>query len=432
MKDNLAIIGMQWGDEGKGKIVDLLAPKFDIVTRFQGGNNAGHTIKVKGETVILHTVPSGALHPGVMNVIGNGVVVNPPALIKEIELLADFGINLENRLYISDRCHLTLPLHLARDKGSEQKRGSKKIGTTSKGIGPTYGDKIMRRGIRAGDLISEDYKKIITPNIEANLDRIQRLYKAEVPSLDEIIKEIETWRKRLNPFIADTGLYLNESMDDGKKILFEGAQGTMLDVDHGTYPYVTSSSSTTGGIPIGTGIAPKKIGKILGIVKAYTTRVGSGPFPTELSCDDGEKLRKMGSEFGATTGRPRRCGWFDLVVARYSIRLNGVDFIALTKLDVLDTFEEIKVCTGYRTGNEVLENFPADISKLESVEPVYEIFPGWMESTAGTSGFNDLPENARKYVKTLEKLMNCPIAVISTGAARSEHIFCENSYFSEI
>lgn len=430
MFDNLAIIGMQWGDEGKGKIVDLLSPGFDYVVRFQGGNNAGHTIKVKDETIVLHTIPSGALHPGVKNIIGNGVVVNPEALLEEIDLLEQKGIDLKDRLFISDRCHVTLPLHLVRDRKSEESMGAGKIGTTYKGIGPTYGDKMLRHGLRMGDLFSDNSDALIKASVEINIMRIKKLYNSEAPPLSDIMDNVKTWRERLRPFLSDTGLLLYNEVKDGKRVLFEGAQGVMLDIDHGTYPYVTSSNSSAVGISSGAGLAPSMIGRILGIVKAYTTRVGEGPFPTELDCSDGETLREKGREFGATTGRPRRCGWFDLVVARYSVRLNGLDFIAMTKLDVLDAFKKIKVCTGYKYEDEIIKSFPADLKMLIKMKPVYEEFDGWDCSTVGVREFDKLPVNAQKYIRALEGMMECGIGIVSTGAARDERIILDKRYFA--
>jgi len=427
MKDNLAIIGTQWGDEGKGKIVDLLAPGYDIVARFQGGNNAGHTINIDGKNIILHTIPSGVLHEKVVNVIGNGVVVNPDALLEEIDVLKQHGIDIKNRLLISDRAHLIMPYHLYRDKRSEKKLGVKKLGTTSRGIGPTYGDKILRRGLRAGYLVSEDAKDSIRSIVEANIERIKKLHDSNPLNTEKIMEEFDIWRVKLSGFIYDAAVYLYNSIKKGKKVLFEGAQGTMLDIDHGTYPYVTSSNSTVGGLSSGLGLGPGMIGSVLGICKAYATRVGSGPFPTELIDKTGDMLRKAGGEYGATTGRPRRCGWFDLIVARYAVRVNGLDYIAITKLDVLDGFETIKICTGYKYKSDIIKDFPADLSILDEISPVYKEFKGWQKPISGLTVFKDLPIEAQKYISNLEELMECPVALISTGPGREETIILNNT-----
>lgn len=428
MKNNLAIIGMQWGDEGKGKIVDLLAPHFDIVARFQGGNNAGHTVKFENNTFILHTVPSGIFRPNIINIIGNGVAVNPEALIEEMNSLRNAGVKFDHRLFISERAHLIMPYHLYRDKSSEESLGKRKIGTTSKGIGPTYGDKALRIGIRACMLVSDSYLEYIQDVLEANIKRIELLYQTKPIDIEEIYKKFEFWRSELGSFVADTSLLLFESIKNNKKVLFEGAQGTMLDIDFGTYPYVTSSSSSAAGITTGLGIGPSMAGEILGITKAYCTRVGEGPFPTELKDEQGNTLRERGREYGATTGRPRRCGWFDLVVARYAVRVNGLHHVAITKLDVLDEFDLVKVCTGYKFNGEIIKDFPADLKILENLEPVYTEFKGWKRSTAGVRRFEDLPAEAQSYLKALEEMMECPIAVISTGASREDSIVLSEEF----
>jgi len=428
MKNNLAIIGMQWGDEGKGKIVDLLAPHFDIVARFQGGNNAGHTVKFEGSTFILHMIPSGIFRPAIINIVGNGVAVNPEALIEEMDALKKLGVRFDGRLFISERSHLIMPYHLYRDKSSEESLGKRKIGTTSKGIGPTYGDKALRMGIRACMLVSDSYLDYINELLEANIRRIELLYQAKPMDINDILNKFESWRAALRPFIADTSLLLFNSIKEGKKVLFEGAQGTMLDIDFGTYPYVTSSSSSAAGVTTGLGIGPSTVGSVLGITKAYCTRVGEGPFPTELKDKEGEILRERGREYGATTGRPRRCGWFDLVVARYAVRVNGLHHVAITKLDVLDEFENVKVCTGYRFNGDLIKDFPADLKILENLKPVYTEFKGWKQTTAGLKKFDDLPVEAQRYLKALEEMMECPIAVISTGASREDSIFLSEDF----
>lgn len=426
MKDNLAIIGMQWGDEGKGKIVDLVSSNFEIVARFQGGNNAGHTVKFGGNTFILHMIPSGIFHDNIINIIGNGVAVNPEALIEEMNALKALGVIFEKRLFISERSHLIMPYHLSRDKSSEDALGKKKIGTTSKGIGPTYGDKALRRGIRACMLKSDSYMDLMKDLIEANIERNELLYQNPPMDSNDLLKKFDDWRRILGPYISDTSLLLYNSIKNGKRALFEGAQGTMLDIDYGTYPYVTSSNSSAAGIASGLGIGPAMAGKVLGITKAYCTRVGSGPFPTELEDTTGESLRSRGNEYGATTGRPRRCGWFDLVVAKYAVRVNGLHAVAVTKLDVLDEFDPIKVCTGYRFKGNLLTDFPADLEILENLEPVYKEFKGWKRSTAGLRKFEDLPSEAQIYLRSLEEMMECPIAIISTGASREDSIILSN------
>lgn len=428
MKDNLAIIGMQWGDEGKGKIVDLLAPHFQIVARYQGGNNAGHTVKFEGNTFVLHMIPSGIFHSDIINIIGNGVAVNPDALIEEMDALKKLGVSFENRLYISERSHLIMPYHLDRDKNSEESLGKKKIGTTSKGIGPTYGDKALRRGIRACMLVSDSYLDYIKDLVEANIERSELLYRDSRMNIGDLLAKFETWRKALSGYVIDTSLILFNEIKNGKRILFEGAQGTMLDIDYGTYPYVTSSNSSAAGVASGLGIGPSMVGNVLGITKAYCTRVGEGPFPTELKNTEGEILRKRGMEYGATTGRPRRCGWFDLVVAKYAVRVNGLKSAAVTKLDVLDDFDSIKVCVEYSYKGTRIKEFPADLNILENLEPVYKEFKGWKSSTAGIRRFDDLPREAQQYIRSLEEMMECPISVISTGASREDSIVFQNNF----
>jgi len=418
------IVGAQWGDEGKGKIVDILSAEADVVARYQGGANAGHTINLKGEEYILHLIPSGILHPETICVIGNGVVVEPAALIKELNFLKAKEIEVDNRLFISDRAHIIFPYHKLLDQLSENKTGKDRIGTTGRGIGPAYADKFNRRGIRMVDMLDESYFKQKTKSCleEAN-EFIQKNYGQ--PPLDEkqILIDLLKAREIIVPFIQDTSIILNQAIQDGKKILMEGAQGTLLDIDHGTYPYVTSSNPVSGGACTGTGVGPTQIDEVVGVLKAYTTRVGEGPFPTELVGEDGTRFRELGREYGATTGRPRRCGWFDLVIARYAVRVNGLTSLAITKLDILDTLPEIKVCTGYRYKNTILKDFPADLRILEVCKPIYETFPGWQTNTCDIQRYEDLPTNARKYIEYIEKQAEVPVKIISVGAMRSSTIF---------
>src|SRR3954471_8233191 len=375
---NLAVLGAQWGDEGKGKIVDLLTPRFDIVARYQGGHNAGHTVYVKGRKFVLRLIPSGILHSGVVCVIGNGVVVDPEALFAEVDELAAAGIHVDNRLFVSDKAHLILPYHRDLDLLSEARRGERKIGTTSRGIGPAYEDKIARRGIRVGDLADP---RALEQNVRDNVIARNRLVHDSTMDWKPVLEQLLAFGERLRPMVRDVSLMLAEAMRGGKSILFEGAQGTLLDIDHGTYPYVTSSNASIGGVCTGLGVGPRAIGAVMGVVKAYTTRVGEGPLPTELTGEMGNRLRESGQEFGAVTGRPRRCGWFDAVAARYGVRINGLDALALTKLDVLDALDEVSICTAYTCNGRTLTEFPSDVSQLAACRPVYETMPGWSSPT---------------------------------------------------
>ena len=416
---NVAVLGAQWGDEGKGKIVDLLTPHFSIVARYQGGHNAGHTVYVNGTKFVLRLIPSGILHRGVTCVIGNGVVVDPQALFAEIDELTKHGIDVEGRLIVSDKAHLILPYHRDLDLLSEARRGERKIGTTSRGIGPAYEDKIARRGIRVGDLADATaLEQAVRDNVAARNRVVQDSTMDWRPVLDQLLMYAE----RLKPWVRDVSLMLSESMRAGRSILFEGAQGTLLDIDHGTYPYVTSSNASIGGVCTGLGLGPRAIHGVLGVVKAYTTRVGEGPMPTELVAEMGNRLRESGNEYGAVTGRPRRCGWFDAVVARYGARINGLDALALTKLDVLDRLEQIDICTAYTLGGRTLTEFPSDVGQLAACQPVYESMPGWTTPTAGVRRFEDLPENARRYIARLEEVSGVPAAIISTGSERDDTI----------
>ena len=420
---NLAVLGAQWGDEGKGKIVDLLTPRFDIVARYQGGHNAGHTVYVGGTKFVLRLIPSGILHPGVTCVIGNGVVVDPEALFAEIDELAKHGIDAGHRLVVSDKAHLILPYHRDLDLLSEARRGERKIGTTSRGIGPAYEDKIARRGIRVGDLADpQGLEQNVRDNVTARNRLVHESTMEWQPVLDRLLQDAA----RLRPLMRDVSLMLNDAMKAGQSILFEGAQGTLLDIDHGTYPFVTSSNASIGGVCTGLGIGPRSIGGVLGVVKAYTTRVGAGPLPTELDGAMGKRLRDSGNEYGAVTGRPRRCGWYDAVAARYGVRINGLDALALTKLDVLDGLERIEICTAYRCGSRTLTEFPSDVGQLASCEPVYESMPGWTTPTKGIRRYADLPENARRYIERLEAVSGVPAAIVSTGSDRDDTIIRED------
>ncbi len=416
---NLAVLGAQWGDEGKGKIVDLLTPRFDIVARYQGGHNAGHTVYVNGTKFVLRLIPSGILHPGIACAIGNGVVVDPEALFAELDELTRHGIDVAGRLVVSDKAHLILPYHRDLELLAEARRGERKIGTTSRGIGPAYEDKIARRGIRVGDLAD---LAGLEQNVRDNVTARNRLVHDSTMDWKTVLDKLLAHADRLLPMVRDVSLMLSEAMRAGKSILFEGAQGTLLDIDHGTYPYVTSSNASIGGVCTGLGVGPRAIGAVMGVVKAYTTRVGAGPLPTELTGDMGNRLRDSGNEYGAVTGRPRRCGWYDAVAARYGVRVNGLDALALTKLDVLDGLERIEICTAYRCGSRTLTDLPSDVAQLAACEPVYESWPGWPTPTKGAREFGDLPDAARRYIARLEEVSGVPAAVISTGSDRDDTI----------
>ncbi|MGE4397118.1 MAG: adenylosuccinate synthase [Sulfurimonas sp.] len=414
MKADL-IVGIQWGDEGKGKIVDRLACEYDMVCRSQGGHNAGHTIWVDGTRYALHLIPSGVLNPKAINVIGNGVVLSPESIIKEMEQFEA----LEGRLFISDKAHLNLSYHAMIDQAREKLKGEKAIGTTGKGIGPAYSDKINRIGVRVGELLNpEKLCSSIMSYFEQNRE-IFNILKIETPNEAELLNELEGYKAKLAPFITDTTQMIWRALDEEKKrVLLEGAQGTMLDIDHGTYPYVTSSSTVSAGACTGLGINPKDIGKVTGIVKAYCTRVGNGPFPSEDLGEDGKRLGKQGHEFGTTTGRARRCGWFDAVACRYASRLNGCDELALMKLDVLDGFEEVKICVAYELDGVEIDYLPQN---LDDVKPVYKSFKGW-EKSAGARRFEDLPQEAQEYVKVIEEITKTKVGIISTSPEREDTI----------
>ncbi|MFM7841853.1 MAG: adenylosuccinate synthase [Nitrospira sp.] len=412
---NVVIVGVQWGDEGKGKIVDILARDADLIVRYQGGSNAGHTVINHHGTFVFHLVPSGVLYPGKVCIIGNGVVIDPAALIEEMDGLQTKGVKFGRNFVISERAHVILPYHKAIEKASEQSKGSRKIGTTGRGIGPCYSDKMARIGIRMGDLLNPHlFRRKLEENLAEMNTFLDRLYKAEGFQVEKIFQQYMGYADRLKNSIVDTTVLLNQAVDRGKCVLFEGAQGTHLDVDGGTYPFVTSSSSAAGGACTGTGVGPTKIDGVLGIAKAYATRVGGGPFPTELKDDIGGGLQERGKEFGATTGRPRRCGWFDGVVARYATRVNGLTALAVTKLDVLDGCKEIKLCKGYRYGGKVYRDMPADLHVLENCAPVYETFKGWAAPTTGITSYAKLPREAKRYLARVEEVSACPIDIIST------------------
>lgn len=416
------VVGSQWGDEGKGKIVDLLSEKYQVVARYQGGANAGHTVEIGDKKYVLHLIPSGILREDVTCVIGNGVVVDPVALLEEIEVLGKNGISVKNRLFISHNAHLIMPYHKVIDSLNES--GKTKIGTTGRGIGPCYYDKYARQGIRIIDLLDH---KVLEEKIRMNLREknslLEHQFNHAAMDVEAIVKQYLEFDKQMDEFITDTAALLNTAIEEGKSVLLEGAQGALLDVDHGTYPYVTSSNPTSGGACTGTGIPPNKIDSVIGIVKAYTTRVGEGPFPTELVGEHGENLRKLGNEYGATTGRPRRCGWFDAPLVKYSAMVNGIDSVAITKLDVLDTFDEIKVCVSYEIDGKKINSYPTDFRKLARVTPIYETLPGWKCSTTSCSSIDELPSKTRDYLDFISRAANIKINIISVGPKRNQTFF---------
>jgi adenylosuccinate synthase len=424
---NLIVVGAQWGDEGKGKIVDLLTPHFDIVARYSGGHNAGHTVIINGDKYVLHLIPAGILHPQNACVIGNGVVVDLRALKEEIVHLQEAGISCKGRLFVSSRAHVIFDYHRAIESGDEELRGENRIGTTNRGIGPAYEDKVSRRGIRICDLCDrEKLRRLVADNMHARQSLLPGSRLAAL-NVDSMCQEIWTLGQELSEYFVDAGDLLNRSISQGKSVLFEGAQGTLLDIDHGTYPFVTASNATAGGACTGTGVGPTRIDGVIGIAKAYTTRVGGGPFPTELNDATGEELRQRGKEYGASTGRPRRCGWFDAVVVHFARQINNLDTLMITKLDVLDTFKEIKICTGYRYKGKLLESFPPEIDVLEKCEPEYSSVPGWNQQTAGIRDFQELPTLAKDYLSRLSNLVMAEISVVSTGPDRTETIITSPS-----
>jgi adenylosuccinate synthase len=429
MGKNVVIIGTQWGDEGKGKLVDLLTDQVEAVVRFQGGHNAGHTLVIQGEKTVLHLIPSGILRENVLCMIGNGVVLSPNALMEEIEFLEKAGISVRNRLLISEACALILPVHVAIDQARERARGGKAIGTTGRGIGPAYEDKVGRRGLRAGDLLNVDtFAEKLKELVEYHNFMLTNYYKADAVNYEQTLDEALRLGEQIKPMLADVSEELYKYQAQGKNLLFEGAQGALLDIDHGTFPYVTSSSTTAGGAATGSGIGPLDLDYVLGITKAYSTRVGNGPFPSELDDENGDYLGTKGHEFGATTGRKRRTGWFDAVAMRKSAKLNSLSGICLTKLDVLDGLEKIGICTAYRLNGEVTETAPLGADQYEQCQAIIEEMPGWTQKTAGVIDYNELPDNAKAYIKRIEELVGVKVTIVSTGPDRDETIILEHPF----
>ncbi len=428
---NLAVLGAQWGDEGKGKIVDLLSAHFTVVARYQGGHNAGHTVYISGQKFVLHLVPSGILRPNTTCVIGNGVVIDPDALLREVDMLGTLGVDVGDRLRISDKAHVIMPYHRDLEVLAEARRGDRKIGTTSRGIGPAYEDKIGRRGIRIGDLADCSATGPLAGAVRENVAARNRLVEGAAMDWEAVLARLATVWERLMPWVTDVSLWLARARKAEQPILFEGAQGALLDIDHGTFPYVTSSNATVGGICTGLGVPPRAIDRVLGVAKAYTTRVGEGPLPSEQTGALGERLRESGQEYGASTGRPRRCGWFDAVAMRYAVRLNGVDALAVTKLDVLDGLEDVQICTAYRRAGKQIDEFPADAGVLAACEPVYETMPGWPSPTQGVRRESELSPQARDYVARLEQLAGVPAVILSTGSDRDDTILRADPPFDQ-
>ncbi len=420
------IVGAQWGDEGKGKIVDVLSERFDVVARYAGGHNAGHTVLIGGKKFILQLVPCGVLRPGCQGVIGNGVVLDPIAFLREVAALREAGVHVDGNLFVSSRAHVILPYHRMLELASENAPGRVKIGTTSRGIGPSYEDKAGRRGLRVCDLLDSALLKTHIENACQEKNMIAHaLFNSEPLDPDKMYAEYAAAAQQIAPFVADTTVLLNHAIRDGKSVLFEGAQGTMLDIDHGTYPFVTSSSATSGGAVIGTGVAPTAISTVLGVTKAYCTRVGGGPFPSELEGEAGDRLRNRGNEYGAVTGRPRRCGWIDLPLLRYAVMINGIESLVVTKLDVLDDLAEVPVCVGYKINGKKTAEVPAQAAGFEKIECVYKTLPGWQKPTSGARSLEKLPAQARAYLEFLEKETGARIGMVSTGPEREQTIFAE-------
>jgi len=429
MGKNVVVLGTQWGDEGKGKIVDLLTDQVSLVARFQGGHNAGHTLVIDGKKTVLHLIPSGILREGVTCMIGNGVVLAPDALLKEMAGLEKTGVPVRERLRLSPGCPLILPYHVALDQARELARGSAKIGTTGRGIGPAYEDKVARRGLRLGDIFhAERFAAKLKEVVEYHNFALTQYYKVDAIDYDTVLADAMAWGEELKPLVSDVTDDLHAAREAGESILFEGAQGSLLDIDHGTYPFVTSSNTTAGGTATGSGMGPLYLDYVLGITKAYTTRVGSGPFPTELDCAVGEHLGTVGHEFGATTGRERRCGWFDAIAVRHAIRINSISGLCLTKLDVLDGLKELKICVGYKDVNGNDTKIPYDAEGWEEIQPVYETMPGWSESTVGAQSWDQLPAAAQAYIKRLEELVGAPADIVSTGPDRVETIVLRHPF----
>ncbi len=420
---NRVVVGAQWGDEGKAKVVDFLTEEADMVIRFQGGANAGHTVEVGDQKFVFHLIPAGIMHPGKQCVIGNGVVLDPAQILHEIEEVRARGIDLDGRLWVAENAQVVLPFHTLLDQLKEKAAGKAAIGTTGRGIGPAYYDKANRSGVRVGDLLEEDLLRDRVRAMGAlHNEIIQKVFGGEPLSADAIFEEYRALGRKLAPFVKDTVAHVNQALKAGKRLLFEGAQGTILDVDHGTYPFVTSSNTVAAAACVGSGVGPTAIHQVLGVVKAYTTRVGNGPFPTEIEGEIGQELRRIGNEYGATTGRERRCGWFDAVLVRRAALINGLTHLAITKMDVMDTFEEIRVCTGYELDGTRVDQFPSQLTRLGKVKPVWETLPGWKSPTAGITAWNDLPGNARKYLERLSQLLDVPIGLVSLGPKRHQTI----------
>ncbi|QHE54134.1 adenylosuccinate synthase [Pontibacillus sp. HMF3514] len=415
---SVVVVGTQWGDEGKGKITDFLSEQAKVVARYQGGDNAGHTIQFEGETYKLHLIPSGIFYKDKDCVMGNGMVINPKALVRELKYLHDRGISTDN-LRISNRAHVILPYHLKLDEMQEQHKGTNKIGTTKKGIGPAYMDKVGRNGIRIADLLDKEmFREKLETNLKEKNAVLEHVYGVEPYKVEDILDEYYEYAEQFSAYVCDTSKLLNNAIDEDLPVLFEGAQGVMLDIDHGTYPFVTSSNPSAGGVTVGAGVGPTQIKQVVGVSKAYTTRVGDGPFPTELHDETGDQIREVGREYGTTTGRPRRVGWFDTVVVRHARRVSGITALSLNSIDVLTGIETLKICTGYKYNGDVLDEYPANLNVLAECEPVYEEMPGWTEDITGVRHFEDLPENAQNYVNRISELTGIPIAVFSVGPDR--------------
>jgi adenylosuccinate synthase len=425
---SVVVIGTQWGDEGKGKIVDYLAEKADVVVRYQGGNNAGHTVVVQGTEFKLHLLPSGILYKGKICVVGNGVVIDPAVMLKEIRAMREKGIDTAG-LRISNRAHVIMPYHRMLDEAEEEYRGENKIGTTKRGIGPCYMDKNARSGIRMVDLMDEaEFSEKLAQNIKAKNHLLKNIYGAPSLDFEAVRAEYLAYAEELRPYITDSVVVLNKAIAQGQKLLFEGAQATLLDLDHGTYPYVTSSNPIAGGACVGAGVGPTKIDKVVGGVKAYTSRVGEGPFPTEQKNETGDLIRERGHEYGTTTGRPRRCGWLDAAMVRYAAMVSGLDYMAITRLDILDGFKTLKLCVGYKYNGQLLDEFPASLKVLAAVEPVYEELPGWEEPTTAVRTYDALPLNARRYVERLSQIVGIPLGIVSVGAQRDQTIILKEMF----
>jgi adenylosuccinate synthase len=424
----VVVVGTQWGDEGKGKITDYLAESAEVVARYQGGNNAGHTIIFDGNKYKLHLIPSGIFYTDKTCVIGNGMVIDPKALVAELDYLHGFGFSTKN-LKISDRAHVIMPYHIKLDSVEEESRGQNKIGTTRKGIGPAYMDKAARIGIRIADLLDRDeFARKLERNLAEKNRLLEKMYNTTGFELNEVLEEYLGYAEIIRPYVTDTSVVLNDAIDRGNRVLFEGAQGVMLDIDQGTYPYVTSSNPIAGGVTIGSGVGPTKIHQVIGVAKAYTTRVGDGPFPTELTDAIGDHIREVGAEYGTTTGRPRRIGWFDSVVVRHARRVSGITGLAITKLDTLTGLDTLRICTAYKYNGEVLESFPASLNILAKCEPVYEELPGWKEDITGVRNINDLPENARHYIERITQLTGIPMSIFSVGPDREQTVIVRGIY----